>query len=284
VFICANLWLKTLVFLFSASPRLCGKKFWRASAIIAFIFAIPASAETITISAAISLKESLTEIGKSYEAATHDHLIFNFDASGKLAMQIMQGAPVDAFVSADDEQMNKLANTGKIKADTRRVIVNNSLVLIAPIDEKDPPAGFADLGKIHDLKICIGEPKTVPAGHYAMQTLKAMKLDQAVASRLVFGESVRQVLTYVEAGEVYAGIVYSTDALLAKGKVKVIATADAGTHDVIEYPAAVVTASSHQEAAAKFLDYLATDQAKAVFVARGFATNSPRFPTTRPGP
>jgi molybdate transport system substrate-binding protein len=249
--------------------------------LIALSVALPARGETITVSAAISLKESLSEIGKAYETATHDQVIFNFDASGKLQMQIMQGAPVDAFVSADDEQMNKLEITRKIRNGSRRVVVNNTLVLIVPAEAKNPPADFADLATDRGRKISIGEPKTVPAGRYAMQTLKSMKLDQAVGPRLVYGESVRQVLTYVEQDEVNAGIVYGTDARLAKDKVKVVATADPATHDVIEYPAAVVAASSHQEAAAKFLDYLATAPARAVFVSRGFSIP---IPTTRPSP
>jgi len=153
-----------------------------------------------------------------------DHVTFNFDSSGKLAAQIKQGAPVDAFVSADDQQMDKLA--GKVNAGSRRVIVDNSLVLIAPADEKNPPKSFADLAVDHGKKIAIGEPKTVPAGRYAMQTLKSLKLDQVVTARLVFGESVREVLTYVQQNEVYAGIVYATDAIQAGDKVKVVAVAD----------------------------------------------------------
>jgi molybdate transport system substrate-binding protein len=114
-----------------------------------------------------------------------------------------------------------------------------------------------------------------------MQTLKSLKIDQAVTTRLVYGESVRTALTYVEQNEVSAGIVYGTDARLAGDKVKVIAIADASTHDVIEYPGAVVTASPHTTAAKKFLDYLGTEPAKSIFTAHGFTTDSP---TTRPSP
>ena len=105
--------------------------------------------------------------------------------------------------------------------------------------------------------------------------------DEAVAPRLVYGESVRQVQSYVEQDEVYAGIVYSTDALLAGDKVKVVATTDDGTHDVIEYPAAVVAGSAHAPAAKKFLDYVSTDQAKSILILRGFTIPSP---STRPSP
>ncbi len=256
---------------------------WIAIVCIGFFFAIapsPSKGADITVSAAISLKESLEEIGRAYESQTHDHVTFNFDASGKLAAQIRQGAPVDLFISADDEQMDKLADAKKVAAATRRVVVENTLVLISPADAKDSPAGFADLANDHGKKIAIGEPKTVPAGRYAMQTLKVMKLEKAVAPRLVYGESVRQVLTYVEQGEVCAGIVYGTDAKMAGAKVKVIATADASCHDKIEYPAAVVEGSAHADAAKRFLDYLAMEQAKKIFISKSFQMPGP--PSTRP--
>jgi len=256
---------------------------WIAMLVLGFLFTAPVLGETITISAAISLKESLEEIGKAYEAQTHDHVIFNFDASGKLAAQIKQGAPVDAFISADNGQMDSLVKAKTIMPESRRVVVGNTLVLIAPAGEKYAPKGFSDLADDHGKKIAIGEPKTVPAGQYAMQTLKSLKLDQAVASRLVYGESVRQVLTYVERDEVYAGIVYGTDAKQAGDKVKVIATADESAHDKIEYPGAIITNSAHADSARKFLDFLSSDTAKKVFVDKGFSI-PPASPSTRPTP
>src|SRR5580698_7592922 len=113
--------------------------------LIVLLFCLPANGETITVSAAISLKESLSDIRKVYEASSADHVVFNLDASGKLAAQIQQGAPVDLFISADQEQMDKLEKSGRIDAGTRRIVVGNTLVLIASANEKEPPKGFADL-------------------------------------------------------------------------------------------------------------------------------------------
>jgi molybdate transport system substrate-binding protein len=251
---------------------------------------LPVRADTITVSAAISMKESLQAVAKTYEAQTHNHVEFNFDASGKLAAQIKQGAPVDLFISADNEQMDNLVKAREIDTTTRRVVVENSLVLIAPTDEKDAPKDFADLALDRGKKIAIGQPQSVPAGRYAMQTLKSMKLDRIIAARLVYGESVRQVLTYVEQGEVWAGIVYATDAQVAGDKVKVIATADAVTHEKIEYPGAVVAGSAHVQTARAFLDDLASDPAKKIFTDKGFTLpKTPEAPAgvppaTRPTP
>lgn len=240
-------------------------------------------AENLTICAAISLKESLTQIGSGYEKQTGDQISFNFDASGKLAAQIKQGAPVDLFISADDEQMDKLGKAGKINQKSRHVVVENELVLIVSKQQKNPPTGFSDLIDSGTQKVAIGEPKTVPAGRYAMQVFKSLKVDQAISSRLVMGESVRQVLVYVEQNQVRAGLVYRTDAMQGGDKVKIVAVADPKSHEKIEYSAAVVTESKHAESAGKFLDYLMTDPAKSILIAHGFVIPTPA-PTSRPSP
>lgn len=257
---------------------------WLILAAVWSLVAVRASGETITVSAAISLKESLGDIRKSYEASCGDCVIFNFDASGKLRAQIEEGAPVDLFISADDQQMDKLAKANRLDTATRRVVVDNTLVLIASPDEKAPPRDFADLAVDHGGKIAIGEPRTVPAGRYAMQTLQALKLDRAVKPRLVYGESVREVLTFVEQDAVYAGMVYGTDAREAGDKVKIIAIAEPATHDAVEYPGAVIAGSAHADSAKRFLEYLSTAPAKKLFIARGFSIPQAKPPTTQKTP
>ena len=229
-----------------------------------------AGAETATVSAAISLKESLEQVGRDYRAKTGDDVRFNFDASGRLAAQVKLGAPVDAFVSAGDREVDDLARGGLVDAASRRVVVDNALVLIVPAAvAAGEPKSLADLATTAG-KVAVGDPKSVPAGHYAQQTLAALKLTDAVAPRLVIGQNVRQVLAYVERGEVAAGLVYATDARAAGSAVRVVATAEASTHDPIEYPAVTVTDAPHAAAAKRFLDYLGTPPARAVFVSHGF--------------
>jgi molybdate transport system substrate-binding protein len=242
---------------------------------LALCVATGARAETLTVSAAISLKESLEQVGHDYQARTGDEVRFNFDASGKLEQQIKQGAPVDGFVSAGDQEVDDLTKTGQADPASRRVVVTNALVLIVPAAATAGPTSFADLATTTG-KVAAGDPRSVPAGHYARQTLDRLKLTDAVAHRLVLGQNVRQVLTYVERGEVSAGLVYATDAKQAGDKVRVVATADPATHDPIEYPAVVIAHSAHAAAARKFLDYLATPPARAVLTAHGFGV-----PTTK---
>ena len=242
--------------------------------------ATPATAEPVTVSAAISLKEAMEQVGRDYTARTGDAVSFNFDGSGKLAAQIKQGAPVDAFVSAGAAEVDALVAGGQADKDSRRTVVGNALVLVVPVgDAAGAPTSLADLAHTSG-KVAVGDPKTVPAGHYAEQVLAKLGLTDAVKPRLVVGQNVRQVLTYVERGDVSAGLVYATDAKAAGGRVRVVATADADTHDPIAYPAVTVTGAAHAAAGKRFLDYLATPAARAVFEAHGFTV--PAVATTRP--
>jgi len=251
--------------------------------IFCLAFSLPARAESVTVAAAISLKNALSEIAAQYKTDTGDTVDFAFGSSGQLLAQIKNGAPIDAFVSAAPAQIEALDKANLIDPDTRRTIATNTLVLIVPAAAPAPPRSFEDLTGRRFKRIAIGQPKTVPAGEYARQTLEALKLADALKDRLVYGSNVRQVLDYVARGEVDAGVVYSTDARQGGDKVKVVASADASTHDPILYPAAVVRASSKQAAAKRFLDYLAAEKALAILKSHGFtiptkAARSARHP------
>lgn len=228
------------------------------------------AAETVRVAAAISMKEAVTDIAKAYEAETGDKVTLTFGSSGQLAAQLKAGAPIDVFISAATAQLDDLDKAGLVDAATRRDVAGNSIVLIVPADGKVPLADFAALADAGIKRLAIGEPKTVPAGQYAQQTLNKLGLSQRLAGRLIFGANVRQVLSYVERGEVSAGIVYATDARESGAKVRVIATADPATHDPIRYPAAVTKTSKSPVAAKRFLDSFGGEKAKAVLAAKGF--------------
>jgi len=236
-----------------------------------------ARGDSITVSTAISMKDALEEVARSYEARSGDDVQLNFGSSGQLMTQIARGAPVDVFISAAEEQMDQLARDKQIDPQTRVDVAGNRLVLIVPGDPTGAPTSFEGLADKRFKRISIGQPESVPAGKYAMQVLTRLDLIDAVRERLVSGANVRQVLRYVERGEVEAGIVYRTD-VLAAGKVCVVATADASWHDPIRYPAAVVSASKHPEAARRFVEFLRRDEAQQILHRHGFT--SP--PATQP--
>jgi molybdate transport system substrate-binding protein len=223
----------------------------------------------ITVSAAISLKDSLDEIGGLYEKAHPGAKIsFNYGGSGTLQRQIEQGAPVDIFFAAAEKQMDDLQAKGLVDGGTRRDIVRNQLVLIAPASNTTIH-NFQDLTNSDVKVLALGEPATVPAGMYARQTLEHLGLLAAVEKKAVLAKDVRAVLTYVETGNADAGIVYQTDAQGSQ-KVRIVVIAPADSHDPIIYPAAILKGAKNASGAASFLTFLSSDDARGVFLKHGF--------------
>jgi molybdate transport system substrate-binding protein len=231
---------------------------------------------SVTVSAAISLKDALDQLGREFE---RDHpgakITFNYGASGTLQHQIEQGAPVDIFFAAAQKQMDALQSAGLIVTETRHDIVANDLVLIAPSSSDDIHT-FQDLAKSGVKTVALGEPETVPAGMYAQQTLEKLNLWDAVKKKAVYAKDVRQVLTYVATGNADAGLVYRTDAQTSP-KVRTIFTAPPSSHDPIVYPAAVLKNSKDSAAAGAFLKFLETAHALEIFKTYGF--NDPNNPS-----
>ena len=224
----------------------------------------------LNISAAVSMKDALAEIQTNYQKkAPHIKLVYNLGASGSLQKQIEQGAPADIFISAAPKQMNELAAKNLVINATRKNLLENKLVLIAPKDSKLSISKLEDLQNDTVKQISIGETKVVPAGQYAEQALKKLGVWEKVQRKIVFAKDVRTVLTYVDTGNVDAGLVYKTDAAASK-KVKILATAPDGSHAPIIYPAAVLSSTKHQKAAEEFLSYLAGPEGKTVFEKYGF--------------
>lgn len=248
--------------------------------IVACVLSASALAGDLTVSAAVSLKESLQAIAADYQAQTGQKVIFNFGASGQLATQIQQGAPVDLFISAASKQVDSLAKADLVVEGSRRIVASNALVLIVPPNLPIKVAAFEQLASPEVKRIAIGSPKSVPAGEYATQTLSAMNLTDVVKDRLVEGSSVRQVLDYVVRGEVDAGLVYATDAREAGDKVRVVAIAPETSHKPIVYPAVALKASPRQEEAARFLAYLQTPKAQAILTDHGFRVPPANDPAT----
>ena len=237
---------------------------------LSLCFATGAMADTVTVAAAVSLRETLTDIASTFKGQTGHDVRFVFGSSGQLMGQVRNGAPIDVFISAADKQVDDLAKEGLVVEATRRVVAGNSLVLVVPSGAKSPPSGFKDLPDARHRRIAIGDPKTVPAGDYAMQVLTSLKIADAVSRKVIQGTNVRQVLGYVEAGEVEAGIVYFTDALQSGDKVQVVERADERWHAPIRYPAVVVKASRRQPLAQQFLDHLQEDSSRRVLEDKGF--------------
>ena len=221
------------------------------------------------VATAISLKGPVDQAITAFqEKAPGEKIELQATASGVIVAQIEHGAPVDLFVSASPVEMDRVAKSGRVVAETRRAIATNRLVLVVRRG-LDPPETFDGLMDPRFAKIAIGNPKTVPAGRYADQAIRREELTGTIERRLVFGENVRQVLDYVMRGEVDAGLVYATDVKLGGDDVVVGPVIDAKLHDPVIYEAAVVNGKGTARARA-FLEFLASPAGLGILAANGF--------------
>ncbi len=231
---------------------------------------IAANPVKLTIAAAASLKDAMTEIAPAYMLEAPDvSFSISYGASGSLQTQIEQGAPVDIFMSAGVKQMDALEKGNLLLADTRTDLLSNKLVLIAPSNSDKAIASFEDLATDRVGQVALGDPKSVPAGQYAEQVLESLNILDAVKAKTNYGTDVRQVLTWVESGDVDCGVVYATDAATSD-KVKVVCEAPADIAPKITYPVAVISSSKLAAAAQDFLKYLKSPDAAAIFEKYGF--------------
>jgi molybdate transport system substrate-binding protein len=230
-----------------------------------------ARAQEVTLSVAISLKDAIEELGRGFTAAHPGvTLRYNFGASGDLQKQIEAGAPVDVFLSAAQRQMDELEKKSLIVVATRRAFARNVLTVVKPTDSRVDIAKAADLLEATVGKIAIGGPKSVPAGQYAEESLRALGLWDRLQPKLVFAENVRQVLDYVARGEVDAGFVYTTDAATRMQGVKEAFRPPDDTYRPVIYPGAVVAASKQPALGRAFLDLLESPQGRTVLSRFGF--------------
>ena len=231
--------------------------------------AAAAQAANIRVSAAASLTDVLREIGDVYQKQTGDALLFNFGASSTLARQIMEGAPADVFISADEPKMDQLQQRGLIINKSRRSILSNTLVIIVPSDSNLRIASPKDLADPAIRNVAVAEPQSVPAGIYAKEYLRKLGVWSKITGKIIPTDNVRATLAAVESGNVETGIVYKTDALISK-VVRIAYDVPASEGPEIAYPAAVLADSRQKAAAQRFLDFLSSDAAKTLFRKYGF--------------
>jgi molybdate transport system substrate-binding protein len=233
-------------------------------------FQTPAPTSTILVAAAVSLQKALQEVTPIYTTANPNQTVnYNFAASGVLAQQIEQGAPVDVFISAADRQMNTLQSKGLLVAGTQQNLLTNQLVLIVPKQSSVSLTNFGQLIKPAVKRISIGEPRSVPVGQYATEVFKNLGILEQVKPKFVLGNNVKSVLTTVETGDVDAGIVYITDAK-SSDRVKIAAIANEKLHSPIHYPIAAIESSKSRAGSRQFIEFLQSKPARTVFKKYGF--------------
>jgi molybdate transport system substrate-binding protein len=227
--------------------------------------------EPLVVFAAASLKTALDAAAIAFHADGGAEVKISYGGSLALARQIVAGAPADVFASADEQSMDEAVKGAVIKTDSRSDLLGNQLVVVAPKQsaiDKLPltPEAFAQA--VGDGHLATGEVNTVPVGRYAKEALRNLGLWSAVEPRLAMTDNVRAALAFVARGEAPLGIVYATDAA-ADSTVKIVATFPEESHAPITYPFAQ-TSSSHNEAAAKLLNWLKSPAGRMIFEHKGF--------------
>lgn len=222
---------------------------------------------TLTVSAAASLTDAMNDIAEMFmEKYPEVQVDYNFGGSGALQQQIIQGAPADLFFSASEEHFRTVVDEGRIDNKNSTEFLENELVLVTP-KENDTVSTFADLNEAE--QIAVGTPESVPAGAYSVETFESLGMLEALEDKLVYTEDVRAVLTYVETGNVDAGLVYRTDAKTSD-EVEIADTATSEAHDPIVYPIGLLNDSKNPETAQEFYEFIQSEEALEVFKNYGF--------------
>jgi molybdate transport system substrate-binding protein len=240
-----------------------------------FGFSLPAmSAEpaAITIFAAASTTDALTEICNLFSEKQLGKVTPSFASSSTLAKQIENGAPADLFLSADTKWMDYLVEKKMVDPADQIELLGNRIVLIAPKDSSitkvDVKAGFAISDLLGENRLAMGDPEHVPAGIYGKEAFEKLGVWDGIKDKISPEKDVRAALVRVERGEVPLGVVYATDAAIS-GNVRVVGTFPEDTHAPIIYPAATVTGHKSENSRA-FLEFLKGPDGRKIFEKFGF--------------
>ncbi len=232
-----------------------------------------AAEKEVTVFAAASTTNALGEVGELFSAKGLGSVKTSFASSSTLAKQIESGAPADVFLSADEKWMDYLDEKNAIYKATRFDFLGNRIVLIVPADSAvqtvEVKSGMDLAGLLgEDGRLSIGDPEHVPVGTYGKKAMEQLGIWGQVENRLAPMKDVRAALVLVERAEAPLGLVYATDAAISD-KVRVAGTFPVDSHPPIVYPVAAV-AGGNATAAAAFLDFLKTPEAKKIFEKYGF--------------
>jgi len=227
------------------------------------------AAEKLMVYAASSMTNAVNELVSVFEHQHDVDVTTVYAGSSSLARQLVNGAPADIFISANNQWMDYLKNQEIVSSDNVTQLATNQLVVVAPIDSKpefEITSAKSWLNSLENSRLAIGQPNAVPAGMYAKQSLENLKVWKAIQSKLAPTNNVRIALTLVERKEAALGIVYKTDALYSK-KVKQLAVLPESSHQPIVYPMAIL---NQQESTKMFATFVQSPQASNILKKYGF--------------
>lgn len=265
-----NLFLFKFRFLFTGKDMVKKVAIWVVSLLVTTLAFVANAEDKVTVFAAASLTNALSEIGAKYEKENATKVVHSFASSSTLAKQIESGAPADIFISADSKWMNYAQDKKLIDTASRKDLLGNKLVIVAPKGRsfKVQFDKAFDFSKAFDGRLCTGDIEAVPAGIYAKESLIKLNWWDAVKTRIVGAQDVRGALAFVERGECAAGIVYETDAKVSS-KVEIVGVFPEETHSPIVYPIALIANAKNK--GKDYLAYLQSTEALDIFKKFGFS-------------
>jgi molybdate transport system substrate-binding protein len=254
--------------LFSHGARTMPSQYFLVALLLTLCIRVQAG--EVKVYAAASLTDALTDLSNSYQKNYPEVTIKkSFAGSSTLAKQIENGAPADIFISADNDWADYLQKRGLLATESRKKLLTNELVLIAPIANETSITFDSSFNFNNNFsgRLCTGDTASVPVGKYAKQSLSYYGWWEKIAPRIVGTDDVRTALTFVERAECSLGIVYKTDVQLSK-KTKIVGTFPASSHSPIEYSGALIKNAGAEAKA--YWNFLQSDDAKIVFAHYGF--------------
>lgn len=228
----------------------------------------------IQVLAGAGLKDALNDLKGLYARKTGVEVRYSFAAAGILRKQVEEGVPADIFFTPGKKEMDELQRKGLIIPETRTDLLGNEIVLVVAKEKKNEIRSFADLAD-KAQSITIGHPETVPAGKYARETLQNLGLWGKLEKRILYAKCVRTVLAYVDSGNVDAGLVYRSDTTVMKSGA-LVAVAPKGAHSPIHFTIAALTSSKRRQETKRFMEFLKSPEASAIFSKYRFTPLSAR--------
>ncbi len=220
--------------------------------LVALLFPVGLQAAQLEVSAAMGTRELVLKLGKMFEERTGNRVVFNFSSSGKLARQVESGAPADVYISASKFWMDYLIKKGIV--DSVFPFAGTELVLVAPKGSKLKSLKEAE-------RIAVGD-RLAPVGMYALQTLRNLGILDEVKGKLVFAPNVRQITVWVITGNADAGIIYYSDYLKFRKRLRLVRVFPETSHDPIRFYIGLVRSSSGKKVSREFESFLLSQDEK----------------------
>jgi molybdate transport system substrate-binding protein len=224
-------------------------------------------AKEINVAAAANLSEAFNELGKQFTARTGIRVVYSFGATADLTKQVENGAPFDLFAAADTEHVEQLDRQRLIVPGTATLYARGRLIVWTPAGSSIKLDRIEDLRRAEVERISIARPDAAPYGRAAVEALRALNLWNDIEPKVIYGQNVSQAKQYVATGNADAALLPRS--LVSEGDGQAIAV-DERLHQPIDQSLAVIHASTKQEAARLFSQYILSPEGQSLLQRYGY--------------